>query len=524
LLTATLDSSEVFQKIFSHLNVQSNIIVAATYSDASNTPLEGPLLFQALRTVVEQHPALTIVMHEEPSEKKKGNHRTWEARLRAIDLSECVSFDDDYDTSSNGLQKLLEDAHNEWLDVRDKTKPLWRLVVVNRTHVLFVYSHFIADGVSGVNFHQSLLSALNHASEGSQVLALPSSLVVEIPSTPLPPKGMELLSEQFSYFMCLASIVHMLYLSALRFLLPRKYWIFSDVALDSARPSVSKPFSDAERPVTKVHRMYLDPATLAACLQVCRKNNTTLTALLHVLISMTLAIDIYPEAKISNSTTTDQLRRFVPEKKRDLTELGMMNITSAFPYRPWMGAYRAAETRLRSPIPSSGRPLSPILPTKSNKADHEATGINRPVFWALARKYQAALGAVLAVPRSMTSSLVQDILSVSKLMPADDEPFTDALIPASISFVQRSFCLSNLGAFTPAPASIPAADGWRISDMEFSAAAAKTPLGPVLYFAVISVKGGACVVNVDCQEGVLKDDVVQRVLSGIERRLWEVLD
>lgn len=474
--------------------------------------------------MVEQHPALTIVMHEKPSEKKKGDHRTWEARLRAINLPDCVSFIDDYDASSNGLQKLLEDTHNGWFDARDKTKPLWRLVVVNRTHVLFIFNHFIADGVSGVNFHQSLLSALNNLSEEPQVPASPGPVIIQIPSTPLPPRGMELLRDQFSYFMFLASTIHLLYLSVLRFFLPRKYWVFSDVDYDPVQLTVSKPLTETERPVTKVHRMYLDPGTLAACLEVCRKHSTTFTAFLHVLISMTLATDIYPEAKVSNSTTTVQLRRFVSEDKKDLAEVGMMNITSFYLRRTWMGAYRAAETRMHSPTPSSGKSLLPAPPMQSNKAGHEATGINRPAFWALAQKYQASLRAVLAMPRPRTSPLVQDMLSVTKLFPADDEPFQAAMVPAMISYSQRTFCLSNLGAFTPAPASVSAAGGWRITDMEFSAAAPKNPLGPVIYFAVISVKGGACVVNVDSQKGILKDDVVPRVVSGIERRLWEVLD
>ena len=48
--------------------------------------------------------------------------------------------------------------------------------------------------------------------------------------------------------------------------------------------------------------------------------------------------------------------------------------------------------------------------------------------------------------------------------------------------------------------------------------------GAALYFAILSVKGGACVMNVDYQEGVLKDDLVERVISGVERRLLEVLE
>lgn len=59
--------------------------------------------------------------------------------------------------------------------------------------------------------------------------------------------------------------------------------------------------------------------------------------------------------------------------------------------------------------------------------------------------------------------------------------------------------------------------------MEFPLSSYRIGFGAPLYFAIISVKGGACVMNVDYQEGVIEDDLVERVISGVERRLLQIL-
>jgi hypothetical protein len=118
----------------------------------------------------------------------------------------------------------------------------------------------------------------------------------------------------------------------------------------------------------------------------------------------------------------------------------------------------------------------------------------------------------------------QNAVSLSRLMPADQEPFADAIFGTMRTILPNSFVLSNLGAFTPSLISDSEVGGWTINNMEFSVSAYGTGVGSSLYFAVISVKGGACVINVDYQEGILEDDLVTRVISGVERRLLEILD
>jgi hypothetical protein len=148
-------------KLHHELGVFSNIIVCASYTRADKARLTLPIMYRTLAQVINQHPSLATILESQPSTKKKGNKRTWEALLKKIDMTECVEFVNEEIEQGKGLERVLEVEHNKWFDVKEKNKPLWRVVVVNGAHVLFVYHHGICNRKSGLIFHQSLLNALN---------------------------------------------------------------------------------------------------------------------------------------------------------------------------------------------------------------------------------------------------------------------------------------------------------------------------------------------------------------------------
>jgi hypothetical protein len=126
---------------------------------------------------------------------------------------------------------------------------------------------------------------------------------------------MDLLSEWFSYYMAFISAMRMIYLYLLRIFIPKQSWPFPEVHFVQQIPLNQKLPLKGEQPLTKVQRPYINPRALASCLEVCRRNNVSFTALLYVLISITPDVDIYPEPKISNSNTLINLRRFVNKGK-----------------------------------------------------------------------------------------------------------------------------------------------------------------------------------------------------------------
>lgn len=146
--------------IYHKLGIQSNVVVSAEYSNG-NTLLTSSKVHRALKKVINQHPALSIIGVTRPSTKKAGNHRLWEAHLAVINFLDCVEFREVALESDEQLSSVIAGFNNTWFDVNDKTKPLWKLVVLNQKTVVFVFHHYISDGLSGYAFHRALISALN---------------------------------------------------------------------------------------------------------------------------------------------------------------------------------------------------------------------------------------------------------------------------------------------------------------------------------------------------------------------------
>jgi hypothetical protein len=152
---------EVLTHVYHELGIQSNILVSAKYRHTGAGILTPAKLLSALHKVIREHPALSAIGVSQPSEKKEGNHRLWEAVLPAVYLENCVEFlDVDLDGDAT-LCQVFENAHSHWFDTQNKTKPWWKAIVVNGIQVVFVYHHSIGDGLSGYAFHRSLLTALN---------------------------------------------------------------------------------------------------------------------------------------------------------------------------------------------------------------------------------------------------------------------------------------------------------------------------------------------------------------------------
>ncbi|KAK9239159.1 alcohol acetyltransferase-domain-containing protein [Lipomyces kononenkoae] len=270
--------------LFHELGIQSNIIVAAT-----------------------RHPALGIIGVAQSSQKKKSNHRLWEARLDDIKLEDVVEF---VHTESKHLRRILESAHNEWFDTKDRSRPLWKLVVVHGTHVLFVYHHMIADGRSGYAFHQSFLAALNEVEATHKTMqpGVNESVIAKVPSTAPPEYALALIQTSVSMIHVIWSF---LWWTVVRLVFSKNSFLFSDASFSRTYPTIDKPFAKEDRTVTKVESLRIDCEMKQKCLQVCRNHDTTLTALLQTLIQLTLAADIYPEATLGFSGVAIDLRRYL---------------------------------------------------------------------------------------------------------------------------------------------------------------------------------------------------------------------
>lgn len=483
---------ELLTHLFHDLGIQSNVLVYAEYNNDSQLLTKSKVL-DTLAKVIRDQPALSIIGVSQPSENTEGHHRLWEARLPALRIRDCVEF---LDIEGNvDLANVFENAHNQWFDTKDTTKPWWKLLVINSRYTVFVYHHSIGDGLSGYAFHRSFLATLNanetSSEPGPEVTEADTFVTYE--PIKLPTSPFEHIDDKLSWLYIIYSF---LFWKILRFFVNQKYFLFSDAVFSKDYPTFAKPFPVETKSRTKVELLRIDNEAMTKCLSQCRKHNTSFTAFLHTLIQITLAADIYPKAKFGFSQLAVNLRPLLRvDPGRDV----FTNAVSTYYRVQPLGRYRACAHK-RSP-PSASPSTQDLT-------------IDVSTVWELAKAYKQDLNH--ATYKSGT--IMQDFL-VCKIFGGDME---DVSFYGLGIFQNNSFLISNLGLFEPKEDMLDG--GWSITDIGFSAGTVRATLSDFgIVFNVTSVKGGDCLISATYEEGVLKDEMVKRVLRALLVRIMVLI-
>lgn len=448
-------------------------------------PLSPAVMYKALPLVISEHPALATILVDQPSTKKMGRKRTWQARLKRIWFKDCVRFIDDV-VEKEHFTQLLQVEHNTWFNTDDKTKPLWR-VVVNGSRVLFVFHHSVCDGRSGMIFHRSLLTALNKVAmeqdESKQEEISPVDF--SVPNYELTPESMTLLRLLGLRFNICIGLLSYLFSLLVKIFLRRNHTFFTDVSFKEKLPSKDSP---VEKPSTKLERICFSSSQLAASLKACKKHKTSFTTLIGTLIHATLASEVYPAAKLGLSYFAIDLRRFLPTEYSNI----MGNYVSSHQSNQWLHSYRQAGAT----SPANDRQIA--------------------LMWQLSQRAKADLDSAMLTHH--TPLPVANALGLTAIG-EDDETIATGIYNVLDVAVTKTFCVSSL-----VEPKIESLGPWQLKAIEFSVSAQKSQVGPMLYFAMASMKDGQCVINVSYEEGKLQNGVVRRVLKGVERQLIMLLE
>ena len=479
---------ELLTHLFHDLGIQSNVLVCAEYFKDGQLLTKSKVL-EALAEVIHDHPALSIIGVSQPSETREGNHQLWEARLPTLRIQDCVKFltiQGDVD-----LARVFENAHSQWFDTKDTTKPWWKLLVVNGRYAVFVYHHSIGDGLSGYAFHRSFLTALNADEMTSEALGVVAhdNFLIQQPFKMPTPSPFDHIDGKLSWIYI---IYCFLFWSILRFFVNQKYFLFSDAIFSKDYPSLAKPFPVEMKTRTKVELLRVDGDTMTKCLSECRKHKTSFTALLQTLIQVTLAADFYPKAKLGFSRLAVNLRPLLRVNPgRDV----FTNAVSTYYRVQQLGRYRSCANK-RSP---SQAPVS-----------IQGIAIDVPAVWELAKAYKQDLNRATY----KTGTIMQDFL-LCKIFDRDME---DVSFYGHGTFQNNSFLISNLGVFEPREDM--ADGGWSIKEVGFSAGAVRATLSDFgIVFDVASIRGGNCLISATYEEGVLKDEMVKEVMMALLARI-----
>ncbi|KZT73094.1 hypothetical protein DAEQUDRAFT_722206 [Daedalea quercina L-15889] len=261
---------ERFHIVRQQIGVLGAIIVSGRYTRADGGILDKAFLYPALEKVIQKHGFLSVHIVGEATPAPAF------VRLDTVNLDEVVIF------TGAELREALE---AEVVSKFDASRPLWRVLVLRDGTVVFSFHHAIADGQSGLAFHQTLLEALNSL---DQVSSHPEALI-SAPSevTLLPPieKATDLTVSLFTVlYYALNMLVPAYWTSG--------YWAWTGYSC----PQEAKL-------TTRMRLMCHTPEATHCILQVCRAHNTSLTPFIHtlanVIISEHLAEDPSTSGKYS---------------------------------------------------------------------------------------------------------------------------------------------------------------------------------------------------------------------------------
>ncbi|KAJ5622946.1 hypothetical protein N7490_011551 [Penicillium lividum] len=488
------DRFQIQTYLFSHLGLQSNVIVAASYTSAQGTGvLSRDILYPAIPQVVQLYPELSTVTFSRPSTTKKNRNRRWSGFLRQIDLDNHVKFVHISEKEEKaGLGATIQRYHNIWFeDVSEK--PPWQFIVVNGKHVLFVFDHYLTDGRGATYILGGLLKALN---QPSKTVVDDSPIVKVAPKLPGFPEE-DPLTRAGAKASILAALWLFLINCLIQFACRLTDSFFHDAKYQPKNKlDVVNPHRETRLTKTKVDTLRLDAETVERCVKACRKHQTSFTSLLHTLIKVTIATDFYPKAKFSHSHLAIDIRPYLLPAPR----VTMKTAVSLFTKFDWLGKFR-----------------------KAGKGDRDSSDkistVNAGIVWDLAREHK-----ILLMKDLNHTKIWRKAWKSMELVQEDDEDYFAQAIDGYSTSQRNSFGISNLGVFDPSQFDQTGSDAkWKISNMEFSASIMKAGYGTNMTFNVIGVAGGDTVIHVGSEEGSLKDDFVASVLERVQIRLEAII-
>ncbi|KAF5023411.1 hypothetical protein F66182_4511 [Fusarium sp. NRRL 66182] len=429
---------------------------------------------QAFARAIVKHPLFTAGRLNDDSKRP-----CW-ARLRRIDLDNHIEWrtvpsSDDYD-------QILQDAmlwqvNNRYTHL--ETRPQWRSVILKPTEskfidVVFAWDHTAGDGKSGRIFHDSLLASLTSQESGEEAILI-KDRSFEVPTKPFTPALECLVKFPLTFNYVLTEAKRNLTISSNKAISPQEAtWA----------PIQPKPCE------TRFTTITVQESLFKPILNKCRQENTTLTALLHTLVLVSLATRL-PETKaqaFQNGTPICMRQFYRPERSGLNMEETVVNCVAYWPYI----FDRHSVAKIRKQL-------------KDVEARPEASSEMEATVWSLARESRQGLS------EKLKQGTKNDAIGLTKFI-RDWRSFL-----ADVSKTRTySWEVSNLGVIKGAVPNKEETGGrcWEIERAIFTQAAPVA--GAALTFSLISVKDKALTVTCCWQVGVVQEDLVQALSSDIE--------
>ncbi|KAF3807015.1 hypothetical protein GCG54_00007269 [Colletotrichum gloeosporioides] len=491
--------------VYHRLGIQANVLVAARYASAKtgqNLDLSDETVFAALHAVVTKCPELGLVGVKEMNED--GKHFLSLASLNTINLDSCVEFID-HNVPPLGSD-LFEKLHSEWLWADGEVRPgqpWWKVLILGRRDVVFLFHHLVCDGSFGMTFHREFLASLNAAAVSGMRQQAPREVHLN-------PERMRLNERVKNTIRKKPSALGVIY-SFLSFAFLRYFYSKALFFTDFAPPrkflkdSLGNPLPQ-DRTSTQVYNYRIPAQKMESILAACRSHGTTFTPLLMVLVTGTLAADHYRKAKVGFTRYAVDMRPVCDFEDLAAGQGKMLNLAASVPEKERLGKYRK------------------VLPTmfSGDGIQQSRAYLDTKETWKLVRDYGKRMQKFRK--GGTNSKLCKSWLSGNTMGPTLEE-FVNKSLPSMNVVMQNSFSVSNLGALKATTVSAGGEEpAVRIEDVQFSTA---SPHGAVGYhgivFNVAGMAGGDTVINACTEAGMAPDGLVRSVLDGVMARIDTLL-
>ncbi|KAJ5952935.1 uncharacterized protein N7479_011348 [Penicillium vulpinum] len=433
-----------------------NVAVSATYflPETFVLPVKD-YVYQACEATIAEHPSLSAIVADDQTQDP------YFVRLPEIDLDQVVSFQDRKPgllcTEADGepapdldLQTLLATQHN--LPFRTPNA-FWRLCILldiedeRQFTAAFVYHHAIGDGTSGKAFHQTFLRALGAIDSPDQTKS-----IIKSPRLPLLPS----IEHVHSMSLSLPYLAKKIFQAKIYSRRPTGLWTGSKVLVPSQTRLRLLPFSKL---------------LVSTVRDRCRKEGTTITALLQTIVARSIFAHIPPEFTRLACTGALSSRRWLPDVITD-ESMGV-----------WVQDYEETYSRAAVTLSDGSFP------------------------WTEARRSRKTIQSVLKMEgKNASTSLLQFV---------DD--FQEELCLSKVGKDrEKSFEVSNVGVLDPQTNT----DMPSIKGMVFSQSA--SVMGNAIEVSAITGGDGCLVLAVSWQQGVVEADLVNEVVESIKQDLYSI--
>ncbi|KAM0343433.1 hypothetical protein ACHAPU_008614 [Fusarium lateritium] len=282
------------------------VVIGAIYSFTENVHVKSPsTYFNALRRCIEEHPFFCVTVGDRHTDK------AYYQRVSSINVEQHISIVEDSAVQTDSLEAIGRSLESELDRPFVAGIPPWRIVVLplspSQCHVAFSYSHTVGDGISGVAFHKTFLSALRDApaTVPSSTISPPAKPFPEVFDTAkrLPISWSFLLAPFFAEFMPYF-LVKMLGLRV------------SASSVDEGTWTATPVFFDPETHRNKLKIRQIGASQVNKTVRLARAHDARLTGAMHQLIVRAL----------SKVITDNNVTNFVPQTAINMRRsIGMSN-------------------------------------------------------------------------------------------------------------------------------------------------------------------------------------------------------